>query len=65
MSKPHEAEFWIDVAPGVAMRVRACVFEDGMPTPHEADAMREPNFTETLTLLGKIPMEKISLTKPF
>ena len=36
-----------------------------MPTPHETDAMREPNFTETLTLLNKVPMEKISLTKPF
>jgi hypothetical protein len=68
MSKPHpshEAEFWITLGPDRAMRIRACVFEEGLPTPHETDLMREPTLTESLTLLDKVPMEKISLTKPF
>ncbi len=65
MSRPHEAEFWITLAPGRAMRIRATVFEEGLPTPHETDDMREPNFTEAITLLDKVPLEKISLTKPF
>lgn len=63
--QPHEAEFWIKLGPDRSMRIRACVCEEGLPTPHENDHTRQPNFSETLTLLDKVPVEKISLTKPF
>jgi hypothetical protein len=65
MPKNHEAEFFISLAPGKAMRVRATVFEEGFPTPGEADLMRQPDCMETLELLGQIPIEKITLAKPF
>jgi len=65
MKSDHEAEFWISLGPDKALRVRATVFEEGLPTPHEVPSMREPTMTETLVLLEQIPAAKISTTRPF
>lgn len=61
----HEAEFWIQLAPGKAVRVRATVFEEVLPSPGEADRMRMPDAMETLTILRGVTIEQISLEKPF
>jgi len=61
----HEVEFWRELEPGKAMRVRVAVFEEGLPAPGEADIERAPTFSETLDLLLGTRIEQISLKKPF
>jgi hypothetical protein len=65
MPDNHEAELWIELAPGKAIRLRATVFEYGLPTPGEADVMRQPDFNETLTILRQIKIEQVHLKQPF
>lgn len=60
-----EVEFWRDMGPGKAMRVRIMIVEEGAPTPNEPDIERQPDFSETLELLRGSRIEQISLAKPF
>jgi len=60
-----ELELWIELKPGTAVRVRMTVVEEGLPTPGEKNAERQPHLPEIIAAAYKLHHERLTILPPF